>query len=59
MTEKQFFEDARKHGFNYFVEFDNVFSFMDYCYRYCLTYANSMCYIKEDGSGCIIALEDD
>ena len=58
MTEKQFFEDARKRGFNTIAEFDNVFTFMDYCYRNRLTDANSMCWVKEDGSGlhyCIIA----
>ena len=59
MREKQFFEDARRHGFNYFVEFDNVFSFMDYCYYNQLTTDNSMTYVKEDGSGCIIAFIDD
>lgn len=26
MKKEQFYEDARRHGFNCFVEFDNVFS---------------------------------
>ena len=30
-----------------------------YCYRYQLTTDNSMTYVKEDGSGCIIAFIDD
>lgn len=55
MTEKQFFEDARKRGFKTFDEFDNIFVFVDYCYYNQLTPDNSMTYVKEDGSGCIIA----
>ena len=55
MTKEQFLEDARKSGFNCFLEFNNVFFFMDYCYRNRITDANSMCWVKEDGSGCIIA----
>ena len=53
--ERQFYKDARKRGYREFSEFDDVFSFMDFCYQYQLTNANSMCLIKEDGSGCIIA----
>lgn len=41
------------------LKFDNVFSFMDYCYYNQLTTDNSMTYVKEDGSGCIIAFIDD
>lgn len=54
-TKEQFLQEARKRGYDTLREFDNVFTFMDYCYRYQLTDANSICWINPDGSGCIIA----
>ena len=54
---EQFLQEARKRGYNTLEEFDNVFSFMDYCYYNQLTPDNSMTYVEEDGSGCIIASE--
>lgn len=55
MTKEQFSKEAHRCGFSAVAEFNNMFTFMDYCYRKRLTADNSMTYIKEDGSGCFIA----
>ena len=54
-TLQQFTEAAAKQGYNTAREFDNIFLFMDFCYKCKLTPTNSLVHIKEDGSGCFIA----
>lgn len=54
-TKEQFLNESHNRGFNTRKEFNNVFSFMDFCKKKHLSDANSICWINPDGFGCIIA----
>ena len=57
-TLQQFAEEAAKQGYNTVREFNDILFFMDFCYRYELTPANSFSYTKEDGTGVYIAFDE-
>lgn len=54
MTLEEFTKEANRNGFCRVNEFDNIFAFMNFCYRSKITPENSITYVKEDGSGCYL-----
>lgn len=54
MTLEEFTKEARRNGCYIVKEFDNIFTFMDYCHNRRITPENSISYVKEDGSGCYL-----
>lgn len=54
MTIKEFHKQAKTNGYHNVKQFDNPFTFMNFCYKQRLTDKNSICYIKPNGQGCYL-----
>lgn len=55
MTKEEFKKEAKRNGYKNFKEFNNPFTFIEFCYDKKLSGENSMCEIKESGDGCFLA----